>query len=95
MAVGDPRASSSRDPRRVTVALPVAIYLMAIGVLHARPLTPVALVPVGVASILVLAAAAAAGAIGVPLAVLLMGLIVSVLVAVHVADVGRTVATPA
>jgi hypothetical protein len=73
----------------------VAIYLMAIGVLHARPLTPVALVPVGVASILVLAAAAAAGAIGVPLAVLLMGLIVSVLVAVHVADVGRTVATPA
>jgi low temperature requirement protein LtrA len=72
----------------LTVALPVAIYLISIGILHARPLTLRALGSVIVTAALVLLAALAATTVGVPASVLAMGLLVSVLVAIHVLQLG-------
>jgi len=73
----------------LTVAVPVAIYLISVGVLHARPLTPRALLSLIVTAALVLLAALGATAIDVPVSVLLMGLVVSALVAFHVLELGR------
>jgi low temperature requirement protein LtrA len=71
-----------------TVAIPVAVYLAALAVLHAvRGLG--LLQQVVVAIVLVLVAAAAASWIGVPAAVLLTALIVCGLVAVNVATLSR------
>jgi hypothetical protein len=65
------------DPRRLpsvtaamTVAIPVAVYLVAVGLLHRRGNGWSSLAPVSVTSLLVMAAAVAAGFVGVPIAVL-------------------------
>jgi low temperature requirement protein LtrA len=75
-----------------TVAVPVAIYLVAIGLLHARRISAQALAPIVATVLLLLLAAGAAGWIGVPLAVLAMGLLVAALVAVMVATLQREIA---
>jgi low temperature requirement protein LtrA len=75
-----------------TVAVPVAIYLVAIGLLHTRTISARALAPILVTVLLVLLAAGAAGWIGVPLSVLAMGLLVAALVAVMVATMQREIA---
>ena len=73
----------------LTVAIPVAVYLVAVAVIHGRTRSATVLAPILVAVGLVLLAALVAGSIGVPPAVLAMGLIVSGLVAVNVANLAR------
>ena len=70
----------------LTVAIPVVVYLATLAVLHARKTIPI-LAPIAVVASLVLVAALAATWIGVPLAVLVMGLLVSALVAINVVTV--------
>ena len=79
------------DPRRLpsvtaamTVAIPVAVYLVAVGLLHRRGNAWSSLAPVSVTSLLVIAAAVAAGFLGVPIAVLAMSILASGTVAVNV-----------
>lgn len=72
----------------LTVAIPVVVYLAALAALHARK-TLHMLAPIIVVAGLVLVAAGAATWIGVPLAVLAMGLLVSALVAINVAMIAR------
>jgi low temperature requirement protein LtrA len=68
----------------LTVAVPVAVFLIAVGVLHQRGHARSAFVSVAVTALLVLAAALAAGIVGVPVAVLAMGVLLSGSVAVNV-----------
>jgi low temperature requirement protein LtrA len=56
-----------------TVAVPVVIYVLALGFLHARPRTARTLAPIVVACALMLVSAVAATWIGVPPAVFAMG----------------------
>ena len=70
----------------LTVAIPVVVYLATLAVLHARKTIPI-IAPIAVMAFLVLVVAVAATWIGVPLAVLVMGLLVSALVAINVVTV--------
>jgi low temperature requirement protein LtrA len=72
----------------LTVAVPVAIYLVAVAFIHARR-TAVVLAPIAVVSVLLIAAALAATWIGVPAAVLVMAILVSVLLAVNLVTMER------
>jgi low temperature requirement protein LtrA len=73
----------------LSVAVPAAIYLSAAGVLHHRAGILRELVPLAVTTILLLAAAGAAGTVGVPTAVLAMGLVVTAIVARSVWRLGH------
>jgi low temperature requirement protein LtrA len=73
----------------LTVAIPVVIYLVAVGVLHARPLSRGLAVPIVIASAAILATALAAAWVGVPVAVLAMSVLVASLVAVNVVSMQR------
>jgi hypothetical protein len=68
----------------MTVAIPVAVYLVAVGQLHRRGNAWSSLAPVSVTSLLVIAAGVAAGFVGVPIAVLAMSILASGTVAVNV-----------
>jgi low temperature requirement protein LtrA len=72
----------------LTVAVPVAIYLVALAFLHARRTFPI-LAPIAIVVCLVIGAALAATWIGVPAAVLAMGILVSVLLAVNIVTIAR------
>ena len=73
----------------LAVAVPVVVYLVAVGVLHARPLSRRSVVPIVIASTAVLALALAAVRVGVPAAVLAMSAVVAALVAFNVVSMGR------
>jgi hypothetical protein len=75
------------------VAVPVDIYLVSVGLLHAWPLRRPILAPIVVACLAILAAAFAAGWIGVPLSVLAIALIVAAMVAYNLVILDRE-ATP-
>jgi len=77
------------DVAALTVGIPVAIYLVAVSILHARPRTLRALVPVALTVPLLLGAAFAAIWVGVPVAVLIMGLMLAGLVAYYVVSARR------
>jgi low temperature requirement protein LtrA len=68
----------------LTVAVPAAVYLVAAGVLHARPGVAPGLAPLVVAVPLILGASIAAAWVGVPVAVMAMGLVLAGLVATFV-----------
>ncbi len=68
----------------LTVAVPVVVFLIAVGVLHQRGHRWSAFGSVAVSALLVLAAAAAASVVGVPIAVLLMGVLLSGSVAANI-----------
>ena len=72
----------------LTVAVPVGIYLIALAFIHARRTAPI-LAPIAITVILVIAAALLAPWIGVPAAVLVMGILVSVLLAINIVTIGR------
>jgi len=72
-----------------TVSVPVVIFLAAVGFIHVRTRTVAIFAPIVVAAVLVLAAGLAATWIGVPPAILAMGLAVCGLVAVNVATLTR------
>jgi len=76
----------------LAVAVPVAIYLVAIGVLHrrGRPWREVA--SLAVTAVLVLAIAVAAVFVGVPIAVLAIGVVVAGVVAWHILAPARVAA---
>jgi hypothetical protein len=71
----------------MTVAVPLAIYLLATGVLHRDTLSRQLAARLGITSLLILAAAVAATCIGVPLAIPAMALFLTVLVAINVAAI--------
>jgi low temperature requirement protein LtrA len=73
----------------LTVAIPVTIFLVADGVLHLRTRTLIAAWPIGVTIVLVLGAAFVAPSIGVPLAILAMGLVACGLVATLIVLLAR------
>ena len=68
-----------------TVAVPVAIYLVALAFLHARPWTASVLAPILVACALMLAATLAAPVVGVPVVVLVIAFVACGLVVEMVA----------
>ena len=70
-----------------TVAIPVAIYLVALAVLHARRTVPSS--PDRDHRLLVIGAALAATWIGVPASVVAMGILVSGLLAINIVTIGR------
>ena len=72
----------------LTVAVPVAVYLVALAFIHARR-TFVILGPVAIVVCLVIGAALAATWIGVPAAVLIMAILVSILLAINIVTVDR------
>jgi low temperature requirement protein LtrA len=76
----------------LTVAVPVAIYLVAVGALHQRGRQWAGFASVGVTALLVVAAAAAAELIGVPIAVMTIAILVSGSVALNVALLQRRAA---
>jgi low temperature requirement protein LtrA len=78
----------------LTVGIPVAIYLVAVSILHARPRTLRALVPVALTVPPLLGAAIAAIWVGVPVAVLIMGLVLAGLVAFYLAAARREATPP-
>ena len=73
----------------LTVAVPVAVFLIADGAVHIQRRTLVAGAPIAVTIVLVLLAALLAPSIGVPLSVLMMGLIVCGLVAALIVLLAR------
>ncbi len=73
----------------LTVAVPVVVYLIAVAILHARPFHWRSLTPVAIAGALLLIVAAGAPWTGVPLAVLIMGFVVSGLIALMLIAQGR------
>jgi low temperature requirement protein LtrA len=72
----------------LTVAVPVAVYLVALAFLHARRTGPI-LAPIAITVVLVIATALAATLIGVPAAVVAMGILVSVLLAINIVTIER------
>jgi low temperature requirement protein LtrA len=76
----------------MTVALPLVIYLTTTSLLHRRSASLRVLLPIPVAAVLVLAVAFAASSIGVPAAIVLMGLVVAGLVAFNVVAMHREAA---
>jgi len=87
LAVDSTHGATTLPPAGValTVALPAAIYLVAAVLLHAGPAARGLLGPIGIGSAMLVLAAISATWIGVPAAVLAIGLIVAGLVAVNVA----------
>jgi low temperature requirement protein LtrA len=77
------------DEVALTIGVPLAIYLGATAVLHARSLSRSILLPIPLVVALVLLAGLAATWIGVPLAIVAMGLLVAGLVTVNVATMTR------
>jgi low temperature requirement protein LtrA len=76
--------SLTAEGAALTVAIPVAIYLVAVGAIHTRLRTRSAAAPIVAAVVGLSAAAALAPTIGVAPSVLLMAGVVTVLVAVHI-----------
>lgn len=72
------------DLAALTVVVPVAVFLLAIGILHSRPLLWSSLIPIAITGPLLIGIALAARWTGVPLAVLLMGLVIGGVVAFRV-----------
>jgi low temperature requirement protein LtrA len=68
----------------LTVAVPLAIYLIAIGVLHGRSGALPVVASLGPPIVAILALAAFAGSIGVPVAVLVMGFVLASLIGTHI-----------
>ena len=79
----------ARDAVALTVAVPLAIYLGATAILHARSASRRILLPIPLVVGLVLLAGLAAPWIGVPLAIVVMGLLVAGLVTFNVATMAR------
>jgi low temperature requirement protein LtrA len=73
----------------LTVGVPVVIYLVAVWLLHARPVSRRMFAPIAVASVLILGASLAATWIGVPPSVLAISAIAAGLVAYNVLTLGR------
>ncbi len=73
----------------LTVAVPVVVYLVAVGLLHGRPWSSRLILPIAVASVAILGTALSAGWMGVPIAVVTMSLLVAALVAVSVVSMER------
>jgi low temperature requirement protein LtrA len=73
----------------LTVAVPAVVFLAAIAVLHRRGRRWSELTSLGVTAVAALALAVAAGAIGVPFAILGMGIVFSASVGWHVVDLHR------
>jgi len=73
----------------LTVAVPVVAFLAAAGILHARPRTVRVWLPFAVFAPILLAIALSAGWIGVPLAILAMGILLAIFVAYNVAAMHR------
>ena len=71
------------------VAIPVVIYLVAVGLLHGQPLSRRLAVPLVIASAAILGTASAADWLGVPSAVVAMSVVVAALVAFNVASMQR------
>ena len=69
----------------LTVAIPVVVYLVAVALLHGRPLTARRALPIALTSAIILAVAALAGTLGVPAVIVIMALSVAALVAANVA----------
>jgi low temperature requirement protein LtrA len=68
----------------LTIALPLVIYLVAIGVLHGRSGALPVVASLGPPIVAILALAAFAGSMGVPVAVLVMGLVLASLIVTHI-----------
>jgi low temperature requirement protein LtrA len=75
----------------LTVAVPLVVYLVATALLHRRSLPGRLASSVAITTVLVLAVAVGATWLGVPLAVLAMGLLLAALVAVNVVAMQRGV----
>ena len=73
----------------LTVAVPVVVYLVAVGLLHGWPASRQLLAPMVIASGAILITALAAGTIGIAVAVLMMSALVAALVAYNVITLGR------
>jgi len=73
----------------LTVAVPVVAYLAAAGVLHARPGTVRVWTPFAVFALILVAIALSASWLGVPLAILAMGILLAIYVAYNVAVMHR------
>ena len=71
------------------MAIPVVIYLVAVGLLHGQPLRRRLVIPIVIASAAVLGAAFAADWLGVPSAVVTMSVVVAALVAINVVSMQR------
>jgi low temperature requirement protein LtrA len=82
-AVTDP-AHLPAIPAALTVAVPTAIYLIGIAVLHRRRRSWRDMSRLAIAALLVVAMALTAGVLGVPIAVLGIGVLVGCVVAVNV-----------
>jgi low temperature requirement protein LtrA len=78
------------DGAALTVAVPVAIYLVAVGAIHTRLRTWADAGPVTGAAVALLVAALAAPLIGIALSILAMAGVVTALVAVHVVRVSES-----
>jgi len=72
-----------------TVSVPVVVFLASVGIIHVRTRTVAIIAPIVVTAVLVLAAGLAATWIGVPPAILAMGIMVCGLVAVNVVTLTR------
>jgi low temperature requirement protein LtrA len=72
-----------------TVSVPVVVFLASVGIIHVRTRTVAIIAPIAVTAVLVLAAGLAATWIGVPPAILAMGIMVCGLVAVNVVTLTR------
>jgi low temperature requirement protein LtrA len=72
----------------LTVAVPVAVYLVALAFLHAQR-TSAILAPIAITVCLVIATALAATWIGVPAAVVVMAILVTVLLAINIVTIER------
>jgi low temperature requirement protein LtrA len=90
-------ADSTKDGAHVpavtaalSVAVPTAIFIIAVAMLHRRSAIRYELLSLAVAALLLLGAAVAAGVVGVPIAVLAMGLVLGGLVAQSVARIQRS-----
>ena len=73
----------------LAVAVPVVVYLVAVGLLHGWPANRQLLAPMIIASGAILITALAAGTIGIAAAVLMMSALVAALVAYNVITLGR------
>jgi low temperature requirement protein LtrA len=87
------RVAISDTTVALLVAVPVDIYLVSVGLLHAWPSRRPVLAPIAVACLAILAVALAAGSIGVPLAVLAIALIVAGMVGYNLVILDRETAS--
>jgi low temperature requirement protein LtrA len=91
VAIDSILADVKLDPRTVAlgVAVPVVVYLWAVGLLHSWPLTRRLVAPIVVASGAIIAAALMADRVGVPTAVAAISVLVAALVAFNVISMLR------